>query len=74
VIDGAVDGTAGITRIWSAVVGLFDLHGIDGAVNRLADGTMAFGNRLRNVQTGGINAYLYGIVAAVTVILIIRMW
>jgi NADH-quinone oxidoreductase subunit L len=74
VIDGAVDGTAGITRIWSAVVGLFDFHAIDGAVNRLADGTMAFGNRLRNVQTGGINAYLYGIVAAVTVILIIRMW
>jgi NADH-quinone oxidoreductase subunit L len=74
VIDGIVDGSASLTRIGSAVTGLFDLRFIDGVVNAIADTTFAWGDRLRNVQTGGINAYLYGIVVAVTAILLVRMW
>ena len=40
----------------------------------VADTTREWGNRLRNIQTGGINAYLYGIVIAVTIILVARVW
>ena len=74
VIDGIVDGSASLTRLGSAITGLFDLRFIDGIVNAIADTTFAWGNRLRNVQTGGINAYLYGIVVAVTAILLVRLW
>ncbi|MGH7821858.1 MAG: NADH-quinone oxidoreductase subunit 5 family protein, partial [Candidatus Binatia bacterium] len=74
VIDGIVNGSAALTRGGSAVTGLFDLRFIDGVVNALADTTFGWGNRLRNLQTGGINAYLYGIVLAVTAVLIARVW
>ncbi|MGH7858020.1 MAG: NADH-quinone oxidoreductase subunit L [Candidatus Binatia bacterium] len=74
VIDGIVDGSAAATRGWSAVTGLFDFRLIDGAVNAIADVTLGWGNRLRHLQTGGINAYLYGIVVAVTAVLVARLW
>jgi hypothetical protein len=38
---------------------------IDGIVNAIADATFAIGNRLRQIQTGSINVYLYVIVGAV---------
>ncbi len=65
VIDGIVNGTATVTRGVAWVIGLWDLYVVDGAVNVLADGTYAVGRRIRNVQTGAINAYLYVIVVGV---------
>jgi len=73
VIDGVVDGSARLTAAVSWLNGLFDNHVVDRIVNVLADGTFDLGTRLRRVQTGGINAYLYVIVGAVTVVLIVRL-
>src|SRR5207249_3792006 len=43
----------------------FDLHVIDGLVNGVADVIQFVGRRVRNVQTGAINAYLYVVLLGV---------
>ncbi len=53
-----------MSRVGS-VVGMFDDGVIDGLVNLGANATFAMGNRLRRVQTGSINTYLYVIVGGV---------
>ncbi len=62
VIDGLVNLAATLTRGVSTVVGLFDLYVVDGAVDGVATTTQFFGRRIRNLQTGAINAYLYVII------------
>ena len=64
VIDFIVDGSAKTTVFISWLDGLFDKYIIDGIVNLIANVTFAFGDRLRRVQTGNINSYLYVILAA----------
>ncbi|MFN8624962.1 MAG: NADH-quinone oxidoreductase subunit L [Candidatus Binatia bacterium] len=73
VIDGIVDGSAGVTRFVSWLNGLFDNYAIDGLVNRIADGTTRIGNRFRQLQTGSINGYLYVILLGVVVIMVARL-
>ncbi len=73
IVDGIVNATAAITRRVSAFNGMFDNRVVDALVNLLANRTYALGTRLRHVQTGGINAYLYVIVGAVTVVLLARL-
>ena len=65
VIDGIVNGAATIVRTIGDLEGAFDHYVVDGAVNALADGTYAFGRTLKQIQTGGINAYLIVIVTGV---------
>jgi NADH-quinone oxidoreductase subunit L len=67
VIDFLVDGAARVTAFIAWLNGWFDNLVIDGIVNALADATSAVGNRLRQIQTGSINVYLYVIVGAVVV-------
>jgi NADH-quinone oxidoreductase subunit L len=67
VIDFIVDGAAKVTAFISWLNGWFDNLVIDGLVNAIADATFAIGNRLRQIQTGSINVYLYVIVGAVAV-------
>ena len=72
-IDGIVDGSAKVTTAWSWVTGLFDLRFIDGAVNAVSDSFLDWGARVRKVQTGSINTYLYAIVAGVVGVMVVRM-
>jgi NADH-quinone oxidoreductase subunit L len=65
VIDYIVDGAARVTAFLAWLNGWFDNLVIDGIVNAIADATFAIGNRLRQIQTGSINVYLYVIVGAV---------
>jgi NADH-quinone oxidoreductase subunit L len=76
VVDGIVNGAATVTRFLSWLNGLFDQYIIDGIVNAVADITFWAGNKFRRVQTGNINSYLYGILIAmaVAVIVKIRYW
>jgi NADH-quinone oxidoreductase subunit L len=74
VIDGIVDGSAAVTRGVARLEGRFDTYVVDALVNRLADATYALGGRLRRVQTGSINAYLYVVVGTVTLVLIARLF
>ena len=52
--------------------GLFDNYVVDGLVNFASNVTLDVGGRLRRLQTGSINGYLYGILAAVMLILLVR--
>jgi NADH-quinone oxidoreductase subunit L len=72
IIDGLVNLTAAITVLGSRLSGLFDNYVVDGIVNLAADATLAAGGRLRRLQTGSINGYLYGLLAAVMIILLLK--
>jgi NADH-quinone oxidoreductase subunit L len=73
VIDGIVDGSASLTRFVSWLNGLFDNYIIDGIVNAIANITFWAGNQFRRVQTGNINSYLYGILIAVVLAIIVKL-
>ena len=73
IIDGIVNGSASVTRFVSWLNGLFDAYIIDGIVNAVADITFWAGNKFRRVQTGNINSYLYGILIAVALAIIVKL-
>jgi NADH-quinone oxidoreductase subunit L len=73
IIDSIVDGSASLTRFVSWINGLFDNYIIDGIVNAIANITFWTGNKFRRVQTGNINSYLYGILIAVVVAIIVKL-
>jgi NADH-quinone oxidoreductase subunit L len=73
VIDGIVNGSAALTRFVSWFNGLFDNYIIDGIVNAVANVTFWAGNRLRRIQTGNINSYLYGILIAIALAIIVKI-
>jgi NADH-quinone oxidoreductase subunit L len=74
VIDFLVDGAATLTRIASWMHGLFDNYVVDGAVNGVAAVATEFGGRVRQLQTGSINGYLYVIALGTLAILLVRVW
>jgi NADH-quinone oxidoreductase subunit L len=71
IIDGIVNGSGWLTRSVSFFSGKFDLGIIDGAVNGIADITQYFGGRVRRIQTGQIQNYIF---AALMGIIIIILW
>jgi NADH-quinone oxidoreductase subunit L len=72
IIDGVVNLAATIIVFLSWLSGLFDKYIVDGLVNFASNLTLDVGGRLRRLQTGSINGYLYGILAAVMLILLAR--
>ena len=72
VVDGIVNGSATLVRFLSWLDGLFDQYVIDGIVNAVANITFWIGNKLRRVQTGSINSYLYGILIAIAIAIIVK--
>jgi NADH-quinone oxidoreductase subunit L len=72
-VDGIVNGTASLTRFVSWLNGLFDNYVVDALVNAVANFTFWAGNKSRRVQTGNINSYLYGILIAVVLAIIIKL-
>jgi NADH-quinone oxidoreductase subunit L len=73
IIDFMVDGSAKTTAFISWINGLFDNYVIDGIVNRVAGSTFAAGDKFRKIQTGNINGYLYVILGAVVLSVIIKL-
>jgi NADH-quinone oxidoreductase subunit L len=61
IIDGIVNGAAGLTLLISQLYRLFDTYVIDGLVNLVAWIPKQLGRTLRYVQTGQIQAYLLGL-------------
>jgi len=72
IIDGVVNSAASVTIFLAWLSGLFDHYIVDGLVNFASNLTLDVGGRLRRLQTGSINGYLYGILAAVMLILLVR--
>ncbi|MBI4490057.1 MAG: NADH-quinone oxidoreductase subunit L, partial [Deltaproteobacteria bacterium] len=73
IIDFIVDGSAKTTAFISWFNGLFDNYVVDWIVNKVADSTFEAGDKFRKVQTGNINSYLYVILGAVVLAIIIKL-
>jgi NADH-quinone oxidoreductase subunit L len=72
VVDGIVNGAGLLAKGAAWVTGAIDHYLVDGAVNFVAEGTLAAGNRLRRVQSGRIQSYVYGLLGGVAFFSILR--
>ncbi len=73
VIDGIVNGVAWVARRFSSGNGVFDNVVIDGMVNGVAESTISAGGKLRRIQTGRIQTYLYYVLGGIVIIVMIRL-
>lgn len=72
IVDGIVNGVGKVTRdILAAFVGTFDNRIVDGLVNRVAEVTWAVGGRVRRIQTGAIQTYLFVVLAGIVLLILI---
>ncbi len=72
VVDGIVNGVGTVTRdILAAFVGIFDNRVVDGLVNRVAQVTWAIGGKVRRIQTGAIQTYLFVVLAGIVLLILI---
>jgi NADH-quinone oxidoreductase subunit L len=65
VVDGIVNGVAVLGKGSAWITGAIDHYLVDGAVNFVAEGTLKAGERLRTIQTGRIQSYVYGLLGGV---------
>jgi NADH-quinone oxidoreductase subunit L len=65
VVDGLVNGAGIFGKGAAWVTGAIDHYLVDGAVNFVAEGFLSAGKRLRQVQTGRIQSYVYGLLGGV---------
>jgi hypothetical protein len=56
---------------FSRIVGWIDRYLVDGVVNVLSAWTLSFGDRLRGIQTGVPQDYVYGVALGV---LLLVLW
>ena len=65
IVDGIVNGLSVVARGASWVTNAIDQYIVDGAVNFVAEGTLSAGDKLRTLQTGRIQNYVYGLLGGV---------
>ena len=65
IVDGIVNGVSVGGRFASQITGNIDKYLVDGAVNFVAEGTLKAGGKLRTLQTGRIQNYVYGLLGGV---------
>ena len=72
IVDGIVNGVGTVTRdILAVFVGVFDNRIVDGLVNRVAEVTWSIGGRVRRIQTGAIQTYLFVVLAGIVLLILI---
>jgi NADH-quinone oxidoreductase subunit L len=71
IVDGAVNGSAWLTRWVSRLSGLFDTYVVDGLVNLTAFVSGFIGLSFRKLQTGKVQTYIVIVVFAVVILLLI---
>ena len=72
VVDGIVNGVGFVTRdLLAAFTGAFDNRVVDGIVNQVAQVTWAVGGRIRRIQTGAIQTYLFVVLAGIVLLILI---
>ena len=69
VIDGIVNASAVVVRFVANLDGAIDKYLVDGAVNALAEVIVSIGGRLRRLQTGRIQNYLYAAVLGALIVI-----
>lgn len=70
IVDGAVNGSAWLTRFTSKLSGLFDTYVVDGLVNFTAFFSGFIGLNFRKLQSGKVQTYVVFVVFAVIILLI----
>ncbi|MBI4842790.1 MAG: NADH-quinone oxidoreductase subunit L [Nitrospirae bacterium] len=73
VIDLIVNIFGFVLRIEAMIIGWFDLHFIDKAVDLIAEFTLSAGSGARKIQTGRIQAYVMLMLFAVTLGILYRL-
>ncbi|AGP40849.1 NADH-quinone oxidoreductase subunit L [Sorangium cellulosum] len=72
IVDGIVNAVAVLTRAAAWVTGAIDRYLVDGVVNLVAEGTLSAGAKLRTLQTGRIQSYVYFLLGGVALISIVH--
>lgn len=72
-IDLVVNLSGFALRTQSRIAGWFDLRFVDGAVNLVADSTLAIGDNLRKVQTGRVQVYILVLVLMVALGIVVKI-
>jgi NADH-quinone oxidoreductase subunit L len=72
IVDGLVNGVGVAARGVSWIGGAIDQYIVDGLVNFVAEGTLAAGAKLRGLQTGRIQNYVYGLLGGVAFFAIVQ--
>ncbi len=72
IVDGIVNGSAALTRMFSSISGFFDTYVVDGLVNFTAYFSGFVGIILRKFQTGKVQTYL--ILTVFSVLIIVLMY
>ena len=73
IVDFIVNAAGAFVRGVGWLSGVIDKYGVDGAVNGVAKLVMAGGRRVRTMQTGRVNNYVFGIVAGVMLLFIVTV-
>ena len=71
VVDGIVNGTGYLTRMFSWISGMIDRYIIDGAVNGVAAVLQGAGEGFRRIQTGRLQTYLVYVAASVLILILV---
>ncbi|MBI3124536.1 MAG: NADH-quinone oxidoreductase subunit L [Ignavibacteriales bacterium] len=71
IVDGAVNGSAWLTRFTSKLSGLFDTYVVDGLVNFTALFSGFVGLSFRKLQTGKVQTYIVFVVFGVIILLLL---
>ncbi len=71
IIDGIVDGSASITKIFSSFIGGFDRIVIDGFVNFTAYFSGFIGILFRKFQTGKVQTYILFVIFSIVILLFV---
>ncbi|RJQ65090.1 MAG: NADH-quinone oxidoreductase subunit L [Stygiobacter sp.] len=71
IVDGAVNGSAWLTRFTSKLSGLFDTYVVDGMVNFTALFSGFVGLSFRKLQTGKVQTYIVFVVFGVIILLLL---
>jgi NADH-quinone oxidoreductase subunit L len=72
IVDGMVNGAGSVGRAMAWLAGAVDRYIVDGTVNFVAEGTLKAGQKLRGMQTGRVQNYVYGILGGIAVLAVIQ--
>ena len=71
IVDGIVNGTATVTRVFSKISGFFDTYVVDGFVNSTAFVSGFIGLNFKKLQTGKVQTYIVFVVFSILILFFI---
>ncbi len=72
IVDGVVNGVGVVAKLMAWITGAIDTYIVDGAVNFVANGMLSAGDKLRAMQTGRVQSYVYGILGGVAALAVLQ--